>query len=708
MPASEEPAMRQDLAPLLHAESVAIVGISGPERFGGNLYQNLVAANYPGRIYGVNPRYESLYEQPCYASLADLPERPDCVLLAVPNARLEAAFEEAAACGIRAAVLFANAHEEKVEGEASLQSRLAETARAHQMVVCGPNCMGFFAPGLHFPVSGYETDPATLGGHVTLVSHSGSVWEACLQNRHGVRFNYVISSGNEMVTSVADYMHFALGQESTRCIGLFLEAVRDPEGFESALAEAARRDVPVVVLKTGRSERGARMTLAHSGALSGEDGAYRALFDHYGVSRVDSLDELLDSLELFASGMRPPRPGLSALLDSGGQRALMVDLAERCGVTFTDIDASTRAALTDILEPGLEATNPLDAWGTGNAAEDIYSRSLLALDADPGTGLTLFAVDLLCIDEGADFNYPEIAAPLKGQLQKPLAWLVHAATSASDGQLAKLRGLGIPVLMGTETGLRAAGHLLRYAAFQRELAERDAEADSPAPPAGGADRRARLRAAGGPLDEAASKQVLSAYGIEVTREHRVEDLAAAVTAAAEIGYPVALKTAAPGALHKSDSDGIRLDLADAAALSAAYEDLAGRLGPRVLVQEMVPDGIEMLLGVSRDPQFGPLLTLGMGGIFVEVLKDVRMLWLPTTEAAVRHALAQLRGATLLGGVRGRPAANLDAVVAAALGLSTLIEELGDEIAEIDINPLIALSDRAVAVDALIVPTDPED
>ena len=186
----------------------------------------------------------------------------------------------------------------------------------------------------------------------------------------------------------------------------------------------------------------------------------------------------------------------------------------------------------------------------------------------------------------------------------------------------------------------------------------------------------------------------------------MEGLSAALEAAAEIGYPVALKTAASGTLHKSEADGIRLGLADAAALSAAYEDFEARLGPQVLVQEMIPSGVEILLGVSRDPQFGPLLTVGMGGIFVEVLADLRMLWLPTTESAVRSALAKLRGAALLGGVRGRPAVDLDAVVHAALGLSRLIAELGDEIAEIDINPLIALPNRAVAVDALVVPTSP--
>ena len=705
MPNSPARATRQDLTPLLHAESVAIVGISQPDRFGGKLYQNLRAAGYPGSIYGVNPGYESLYDQPCYASLADLPTRPDCVLLAVPNARLEAAFEEAADCGIPAAVLFANAHEETEKGEISLQDRLAESARGHGMVVCGPNCMGFFAPGRRLPVSGYETDPATPEGTVTLISHSGSVWEACLQNRHGVKFNYVISSGNEMVTSIADYMHFALSQESTRCIGLYLEAVRDPSGFESALAEAARRDVPVVVLKTGRSERGARMTLAHSGALSGEDGVYRALFEHYGVSRVDSLDELLDCLELFASGMRPPTKGLSALFDSGGQRALTVDLAEGCGVSFTEIGEESRKQLEEILEPGLEPTNPLDAWGTGNGADDIYAKSLLTLDADPGTGLTLFAVDLLTLDDDADFNYPAILDSVRGEIQKPLAWLVHSATSASEAQVERLRAMGTPVLMGTETGVRAAGHLLRYAAFQREAA-RGSAAPTEAPPPGNDARRARLRAAETALDEAASKALIADYGIEVTREAQVEGLSAALEAAAEIGYPVALKTAASGTLHKSEADGIRLGLADKAALSAAYEDFEARLGPQVLVQEMIPSGVEILLGVSRDPQFGPLLTVGMGGIFVEVLADLRMLWLPTTESAVRSALATLRGAALLGGVRGRPAVDLDAVVHAALGLSRLIAELGDEIAEIDINPLIALPNRAVAVDALIVPTSP--
>lgn len=695
---------RQDLTPLLHARSLAIVGISRPERFGGRLFTNLQRFGYAGRIFGVNPRYDTLYDQPCYPSLAELPERPDCALLAVPNAGIVEALEETAARGIPAAVIFASAWSEPGE-EPSLQQRLADVARKHELVVCGPNCMGFVAPGRRLAVSGYDTDPGTPAGNVAVVSHSGSVFEALLQNRHGVAFNYVVSSGNEVVTTVADYLQFALADPETRAIGIFLETVRDPRTFTAALAEAAERDVPVVVLKTGRSEQGARLARAHSGALAGEDGAYEALFSHYGVHRVTSIDEMLDTLELFATGMRPRTRGVSALLDSGGQRAMLVDLAEAEGVEFAAIGEATRERLAELLEPGLEPINPLDAWGTGNAAEDIYAECLLALDADPATGLNLFAVDLYPLDDGSPTSYPPIVAPLRERLRNPLAFLVHASTSTSPAQLEALRGMGIPVLMGTETGLRAVRHVIEHAARgrRRDAAPRAAEVEVPRP----ADPAALAREleAGETLDEHASKDLLRHYGLTPTREVLAESLDAALSAAEEIGYPLALKTAG-GDLHKTERGGVRLGLPDAEALRRAYRDFAGRLSPRVLVQEMVPPGPELILGVVHDAQFGPLLTVGTGGIFVEVMKDARMLLLPTTEEAVREALANLRGAALLRGVRGRPAADVEAVVRAALGLSALALDLGDHIAEIDVNPLVALPDRAVVVDALIVTRSP--
>ena len=702
MPARDAPTPRQDLTPLLRARSVAVVGASDGDRFGGKLCRNLFGMGYGGEVFCVNPRYERLFERPCFPSLSALPARPDCALLAVPNARLVETLAEAAACGIPAAVIFANAWSDPAAPGPSLQERLAEIARASGMVVCGPNCMGFVSLAERLPVSGYDVNPATPAGRVALVTHSGSVWDALLQNRRGVAWSYIVSPGNEMVTTAADYLQFALGDPGTRAIGLFLETVRDPETFVAALEEAARRGVPVVALKTGRTPRGAEFARAHSGALSGENAVYDALFARYGVRRVASVDELLDTLELFATGLRPATSRVSALLDSGGQRALLVDLAEDCGVEFAEIGADTRARLAAVLEPGLEPSNPLAAWGTGNGAEEIYAESLLALDADPATGLTLFAVDLYPIDDPRS-SYPGIAARVKDRLTKPLVWLTHASATTSDAQAAALRRMGIPVLLGTETGLRAVRHVLEHARFERE--RRGPELPELPSPAELPELRRRLVAADPALDEHASKQILRAYGLSTTRELLASSIDDALRAAEKIGYPVALKTAS-GELHKTERRGVVLDLAGADELAQAYRDLERRLGPRVLVQEQVPPGVELILGIVVDPQFGPLLCVGTGGIFVELLADSRLLLLPTTGEAIRGAIGALRGAPLLRGVRGRPAADFDAVVRAALGLSALARDLGDLVAALDVNPLVALPDRAVVVDALFVPKRP--
>ncbi len=692
---------RQDLTPLLNARSVAIVGISGPERFGGTLFSNVVDYGYEGETFGVNPRYETLYDRPCYPSLSELPERPDCALLAVPNSRIVDALQEAADCGIPAAAIFASAWSEP-DDEPSLQNRLKEIALANSMVVCGPNCMGFVSTNHRLAISGYEVNAETPAGHTTLISHSGSVWEGFLQNQRGVAFNYIVSPGNEMVTTVADYMQFALDDETTRVIGLFLETVRDPDTFVAALEEAAERDIPIVALKTGRSERGARLAQAHSGALAGDNATYDAIFDRYGVRRATSIDEMMDTLELLSTGMRPNRRGVSAVLDSGGQRAHMVDLAEPIGVEFGKISEATESRLKEILEPGLEPINPLDAWGTGNGSDNIYVESSLALDADPSTGLLVFAVDLPLTDD-EELYYPLIAETLKSRLQNPLAFLVHASESASPLQMSRLRSTGIPVVMGTETGLRAIHHTIEYAEYQRSRAAGALEEERPTRAPKELDElRERLESATGALDEHASKQILEAYGLETTRERAVSTLADALEAAADIGYPIALKTA-EGDLHKTEHNGVLLGVSDDSELENAYRDFEARLGARVLVQEMVPEGCELILGLVFDPQFGPMLTLGTGGIFVEVLKDFRMLSLPTTSDAIASALASLHGAALLRGARGRPPADEKAIIRAALSLSWLASDLGDRLDEVDVNPLVALSDRAVVVDALIVP-----
>ena len=694
---------RQNLAPLLHPDSVAIVGISQPDRFGGILAQNVSQFGYEGAIYGVNPRYDSLYDRPCYASLRDLPARPDLAILAVPNSGLVASLEEVAACGIPAAVIFASAYSEPAEGELSLTDQLGKIARENDIALCGPNGMGFVAPCRRLAVSGYQVNTETPTGNAAMICHSGSVWEAFLQNQRGVNFNYIISAGSEASTTMSDYMQFALQNESTRVIGLFLETVRDPATFTAALVEAAERDVPIVALKTGRSERGSQLARAHSGALAGEDGVYDALFEHYGVRRVRSTDELLDTLELLATGMRTKTHFVSAILDSGGQRALLVDLGESEGIEFTPLAEETRQKLSEVLEPGLDPVNPLDAWGTGHGADDIYSKGIQALDADPSTGITLLAVDLPPIDD-RDSWYAKIVRPLLGELRNPLATLAHLSDATSAKQAGELREMGVPVLMGTETGLRATRHVIEYSAYQRDLAARaDTKPCRTPRPANLSELRERLRRTSSALGEHDSKQILAAYGLTTTREIQTSTLAETLSAGDEIGYPVALKTCAD--LHKTERGGVRLGIANREELSETYSDFKKRLGAEVLVQQMIAQGTELILGMVNDLQFGPTLTLGTGGIFVEVLNDVSMLTIPATPDAIRRILLRLRGAALLKGARGKAPADINAIIDAVMGLSALAEDLGESIGEIDVNPLVALPDQAVVVDALIIPKE---
>jgi len=358
----------QNLAALLRARSVAIVGINQPGKFGGQVYANLKALGYPGAIFGVNPNYDTLYDQPCYPSLQALPESPECAILGVSNARLTAVLQEAADVVIPSAVIFASAH--------SVQEGLANIAHAHHMTVCGPNGMGFIAYGHRLAASGYPVLPSPPG-NIALITHSGSVFDALTQNNRGLCFNYAISPGNEMVTTMADYMHFVMDDPTTRAVALFLETVRDPQGFITALAQAAERDIPIVALKVGRTRHAARLAQAHSGALAGEDAVFDAVFARYGVRRVKSLDEMMDTLELFATGMRPPTRHVAAIFDSGGERSMFVDMAESDEVTFAPIGAPTRARLAAALDPSLEPVNPLDAWGTLNDFDRTYAECLI-------------------------------------------------------------------------------------------------------------------------------------------------------------------------------------------------------------------------------------------------------------------------------------------------------------------------------------------
>jgi acyl-CoA synthetase (NDP forming) len=718
------------LVPLLQPRSLAVVGASArPGSFGDQLVAQLLAGGYRGAVHLVNPRYREVGGRPCLPSLADLPEPVDLAVLAVPNAALEAQLGAAAAAGIPAAVIFASCVDDPPAPPRTppLAERLAAIARDAGMAVCGGNGMGFFNLEQRLRVCGYPEPPELEAGPVALVSHSGSVFSALLHNRRGLRFNLVVSAGNELVTGAAAYLDHALDLPGTRVVALFLETVREPAAFRAALAKAADREIPVVALKVGRAPAARAMVAAHSGALAGEEGAYQALFDAYGVAQVATLDELADTCELLA-GRRAAPGGLAAVHDSGGERAHLLDVAERVGVGFAAISAATRDRLAAVLEPGLPATNPLDAWGTGNDADQIFAACITALLEDPATGALALNLDLTT-EPTPETSYSGLATTAAASTTKPVAVVANLSSGVDPEEAATLRAAGVPVLEGTATGLAAFGHLFAYRDFlarsAREAVDRRARRRSGSAtlprrgtrhgsaaskaardPGAGPDRerwRARL-GEGRPFDEAEGLALLGDWGIPVVAAEVATDLEGALAAAGRVGWPVVLKTAAPGVAHKSEVGGVRLGLDGPERLAAAYADLAGRLGPRVLVAAMAEPGVELALGVVADPRFGPLVMVAAGGVLVELLGDRRFALPPVDHGRALAMLDRLAVRPLLDGVRGAPPADLDAVAATLARLSVLAVDLGDRLAALDVNPLVAGPGGCLAVDALVVAT----
>lgn len=697
---------RTAVTAMLEARSVALVGASPRDgSLGQRMISEMARSSPAPRTYLVNPRYPEIAGTPCYPSLAELPEDSvDLVLLAVPDTALEEQLTLAARRGDRSAVIFGSAFDPpgpRPAGQPSLRDRLAATARAAGMAVCGAGCMGFVNVTRGLRAVGYvEPDPLPAGP-VALITHSGSVFSAMLRTRRGLGYTVAVSSGQELVSTAAEYAEWALGQEETRVLALVLEAVRDAGRLRAVLAAAAARDVPVVLLTAGRSARGRAMVSAHSGALAAADGGWEALARGYGVHRVGDLAEMADTLELFAIGRRggpgagAAGAGIATVHDSGLERAYVADVADELGVPFAAIGEPTTARLAGLLDPGLEPANPLDVWGTGARAQEQLSGALTALADDPAVAAVALAVDLVHEYDG-DQSYPDAVTEAARQTSKPVVVLSNLPAAIDPGVAARLRAGGIPVLEGTRTGLLALGHLLRRG---RGLAP-----TPPGPPIDTA-RRARWTAvlAAGEARGPVLADLLHDYGIAVARTRAAASEEEALAAAAELGYPVVLKTGEPGIAHKSDVGGVVLGLAGPAALAAAYQDLAERLGRRVLVGETIPAGPELSLGLARDHELGPLLVVGAGGVLVELLADRAVALPPAGPEQARELVGELRAAALLAGVRGRPAADLDAVAAAITGLSRLATELGDGLEALDINPLICGPHGAVAVDALAIP-----
>jgi acyl-CoA synthetase (NDP forming) len=686
---------------MLEARRVAIVGASErPGSFGERLVSEVSRSAADIEISMVNPRYDTVGGRRCVATLDDIEGPVDLVLLGVPDAAVEAEMVRAAQRGDRSAVIFGSLFEPKRPGSTALRDRVAGIARSAGMAVCGGGCMGFVNVTRGLRSIGYVERHPLPGGPVAFITHSGSVFSAMLRTRRHLGFTVAVSSGQELVTTTASYLDYALDLEQTGVVGLLLETMREPDLMRAALDRAARQDVAVVALTVGGSHAGRAMVAAHSGALAGDDGAWEALFDAYGVIRVSDLDEMADTLELFAAGRRagPTRgpSGIASVHDSGAERALVVDVAASVGLRFASIGEHTRRRLADVLDPGLVPSNPLDVWGTGSDTEGLVGASLKAMADDEAVSAVALAVDLVAEYDG-DEAYPVAVLDAARSTTKPVVVLSNLGSAIDEATATRIRAGGVPVLEGTRSGLLALRHLLDHAQVDPRRTTSRVAIDVHR------QRRWRHRLTAGPLSGAEALDLLADYDIPVVGARSVTTSAEAVTAADAFGYPVVMKTDEPAIAHKSDVGGVVLGIDSADAVISVYARLSGRLGARVLVAATAPEGVELALGIVHDHHLGPLVVVGAGGVLVEIMADRVVRLPPIDESRARTMLASLEVSSLLEGVRGGEPVDREAAARAIVALSHLATELGDVLDALDVNPLRCGPKGCSALDALILP-----
>ena len=687
--------MTHHLDPLLRPRSIAVVGASAREDSMGEWAMiNIERGGFRGEVWPVNPGYDELRGMRCFPELAALPGTPDLVIFCIGDQHVEQALEDAIALGVPAAVIMSTLFLDD-DVEPVLASRVRRRVRDAGMLVCGANGMGFYNVRDGVWACGFDSSTHGPPGNISLISHSGSGMCGIIDVDERVRINFAVSTGNEISVSMDEYLDFVLELPETRVVGLFVETARNPAGFRAALGKAAERRVPVVALKVGRTTKSAQLARSHSGAIAGDDATYDALFSHYGVHRVRDLDELATALILFAELGEVGPGGLVTLHDSGGERELMVDLADAAGVPMTDLGEATVRALEQVLDPELPAVNPLDGWSRGgDGAGEQMTRSLSLMMQDPGTSMG--AIIHARAPEGRIYrSYVDYMQTARAESGKPVALVAARQGTGSDTLVVEMSHRGLPILDGVSPFLTGVRALFGHRDFRPP-------GRPPAVPQAAVERWRERLGTTPELDEAGSLAMLEDFGI-ATCSHRIAtSREQALEVSGELRYPLVMKTATPGIAHKSDHRGVILSLADEAQIGAAYTDLAGRLGSRVLVAEMTAAGVEMLLGARRDPQFGPVVVLGFGGTHAEVIEDVAFA-LPPFDADYAHRqIEKLRLRGLLDGGRGQPPADVGGFCAAAARFSGMVDALRDVLAEVDVNPLIVGPEGCLAVDALII------
>ncbi|WP_454689712.1 acetate--CoA ligase family protein [Achromobacter aloeverae] len=705
---------RAEMSRLIDPSSIAVVGASdGPGSFGRQTLEN-IRLGYRGRVFVVNPRHRSVAGMPCHPSLADLPETPDCVVVAVPGGQVLPVVEQAATMGVGGMIVFSSGFAEIGDPEKTrIQRRMAVIAAETGMRIVGPNCVGVVnlnsMAALTF-MPRFNEMRQERGG-IGLISQSGALGYCVLQGmERGIGFSHYLSTGNSCDVDVCDMINYLVDDESTKVIACMFEGVRDGGRLLRAARRALEADKPLLIYKMAASAISQRTALSHTGTMAGSGQAYAAAFERTGVVQVDDWEALLETAAFFSKAGQPKAAGIGVVASSGGAAVMAADKAEILSVPLPAPQPETAAILKRVIPDFGSVANPCDLTAESLKSLDLYGECIDAFARDPD--YAALVVPMMSAHRPATEERARFLARLAETLQKPICivwineWLNGPGSEIYDAS---------PRLSMFRSMRRCFGALRAWLAhYQR----RDALLRQPLPPRQASDAGAGGSACpmpGRTLSESESKRLLAKAGVPVTRERLAADPRAAALAAREIGFPVALKLDSADIPHKTEAGVVRLGLRDEAGVEAAAGELA-RIGAAlpgkpaingILVQEMANAGAELMVGMRRDPQFGPLVLCGFGGIDVELVRDVAVSLAPVDREQARAMILSLKKAPILTGYRNRPALDLDALIDVVCKVSALALEMQDSVAEIDINPFILHARGGMAVDALIVVRDQE-
>lgn len=689
---------------LLAPKSVAILGASDtPTRVGGRALAYMLARPFAGRVYPVNPNRAEVQGVRAWARLADLPEVPDVAVVALPAALVPGAVDELAASGVRGAVIFASGFAEVDAAGAAVQAEVAARARAAGLRILGPNSLGAFNPRINF----WGTFTASLEiawpevGRLGIASQSGAFGAYLLSaaTQQGLGVSAFVATGNEADVTVADTIAWMAADPGTDVILAYLEGVRDGPGLIAALAAARQARKPVIAMKAGRSALGSAAARSHTAALAGDDAVIDAVLREYGALRIESTQQALDFARAALGRIYPAGNTLGVLTVSGGAGVLVADDAERLGLPLPELPAPAQAGLRALI-PFAATRNPVDC--TAQALTDMPLAGDFGVTMMQAGGYRSLLV-FFAQAAGARSIAPALRAELRRIRAAAPDALCVLSVLAPPELVAGYEAEGFLVYEDPARAVAAIAAMGRLGDAFEARPEAAPALPGPLPPLPAAP------------NEAEAKALLAAAGIAVAPERVVTEADAAAEAAGALGFPVVMKIVSPDIPHKTEIGGVITGVADAAAARAAFATLMQRAGAAcpgarldgVLVARQIPEGVECLMGVTQDPVFGPVAMFGLGGIHVEVLKDVVLRRCPFGPAEARRMIGAIRGAAILSGVRGRPAADVAALAETLSRLSVLAAALGPRLRAIDVNPVIATPEGAWAVDAMIELAPPE-